>query len=609
MIRHLLVFLLLTASALAATLASDGSRADVQAKVNSASDGDTVTIPAGTFADWTTAVTITGKAIHLQGAGADRVLARSHSSIAVGTGTKVFTLITESVEAIESLKSEITNGATLRVCRPGGEIDITTHPTNWVGITGNKPWMEGTVTSLSGTTLTMNITSTNHSGTYGVWVVTRKPRTTVVMDTADGVAGLSVSEATTGSVEISGINFEQGGAAVTGGRMVNISATTNGEPVLIHDCSGYRTTAGGAVFWWYTNQGVMWNCSLNFLVASYGGALGVAQAILSGTSTWPTASTMGTADTTGKSNLYIESCDFHFCSDMIDVSDNGRLTVRKSLFNNAGVGIHGSDTGTWGARHYELYDNAFVYSSVGNESLALGGYLIPRGGTGVFTANSATNITGPWGDAGEIVFQVQQLTRSGTNGYWGSNNDTAISANSQANPTMVSSTAHGMVTGDYVRITGSNSTPTIDGYRQITRLTNDTYTVAVNVTVAGTAGKSNRVDYPAPRQVGYGYTTGTGVDGAGRNEDAVGFVGDSEPFYAWNNTGTVAVGMYDTPVEATTDADSPSDYVKASRDYFDDGTAKPGWTAYTYPHPLRSETPATPRYARPGASATLLRRR
>ncbi len=63
------VLLLLPSLALATTYNSNGSSADVQAKINSASSGDTVTIPAGTFS-WSTAVTITGKGIHLQGIGA-----------------------------------------------------------------------------------------------------------------------------------------------------------------------------------------------------------------------------------------------------------------------------------------------------------------------------------------------------------------------------------------------------------------------------------------------------------------------------------------------------------------------------------------------------------
>jgi len=64
----------------------------------------------------------------------------------------------------------------------------------------------------------------------------------------------------------------------------------------------------------------------------------------------------------------------------------------------------------------------------------------------------------------------------------------SITANSQANPTVVTSTAHGLQTGDKVTITGSNSTPVIDGLRTVTVTDADHFTVPVNVTVAGTAG-------------------------------------------------------------------------------------------------------------------------
>lgn len=51
-----------------AILASDGSSTDVQAKLNAASPGDTVTLPAGTFL-WTTAVSRTISSVKLVGAG------------------------------------------------------------------------------------------------------------------------------------------------------------------------------------------------------------------------------------------------------------------------------------------------------------------------------------------------------------------------------------------------------------------------------------------------------------------------------------------------------------------------------------------------------------
>lgn len=63
-----------------------------------------------------------------------------------------------------------------------------------------------------------------------------------------------------------------------------------------------------------------------------------------------------------------------------------------------------------------------------------------------------------------------------------------ITASSVANPTVITSTAHGLTSGDSILIVNSNSTPTIDGTRTVTVTGADTFTVAVNVTVAGTRG-------------------------------------------------------------------------------------------------------------------------
>lgn len=63
-----------------------------------------------------------------------------------------------------------------------------------------------------------------------------------------------------------------------------------------------------------------------------------------------------------------------------------------------------------------------------------------------------------------------------------------VTTNSMANPTVITSVNHGLVTGRTILITGSNSTPTIDGSRVVTVIDEDTFSVPVNVTVAGTSG-------------------------------------------------------------------------------------------------------------------------
>jgi len=96
---------------------------------------------------------------------------------------------------------------------------------------------------------------------------------------------------------------------------------------------------------------------------------------------------------------------------------------------------------------------------------------------GIADTSQDAKLTGLIRSAGAII-------RNYLNKYIGG----LIASNTLANPTVVTSIGHGLVTGDTIVIGGSNCTPTIDGSRVITRLSDDTFSVPVNVTVAGTAG-------------------------------------------------------------------------------------------------------------------------
>jgi len=99
--------------------------------------------------------------------------------------------------------------------------------------------------------------------------------------------------------------------------------------------------------------------------------------------------------------------------------------------------------------------------------------------------------------------------------------------------------------------------------------------------------------YPLPHQVGWGYVTGKTQAGTS------GVFQDSEPVYLWGNTGG---GNYDdpsileySPNECGRDAPSAAAYIVLGRDYFVN-TRKPGYTPYTYPHPLTlDEGPPDPK--------------
>lgn len=60
--------------------------------------------------------------------------------------------------------------------------------------------------------------------------------------------------------------------------------------------------------------------------------------------------------------------------------------------------------------------------------------------------------------------------------------------NTAANPTVITYANHGLVSGDQVLIEFSNSTPPIDGVYTINKITNNTFSIPVAVTTAGTSG-------------------------------------------------------------------------------------------------------------------------
>lgn len=64
----------------------------------------------------------------------------------------------------------------------------------------------------------------------------------------------------------------------------------------------------------------------------------------------------------------------------------------------------------------------------------------------------------------------------------------SITTGSPTTMTVVTSSPHGLINLDYVYISGSNSTPSIDGYQQITYVDATTFRVNATVTIAGNTG-------------------------------------------------------------------------------------------------------------------------
>jgi len=378
-------------SVAAATItATNCSAAAVQAAINAAGDGDTVVIPSGTCA-WTSGVTISGKGIKVQGGGSGRIIARSTSSIAVGSGSKTFT--TQS-------GLNISAGQTLRVSELGNRSN----------------YMEGLVASYSGTTLIINAANVGGSGTRRRWIISTPPTTTIVNNSSSLL--LNVNEDTTHHVEISGIKIANGSGS---GRRVEVNRNgASGKAVLMHDC-WLEAGTGGDLYWTDSNRGVIWNCSFDASPFSMA-QLAVHHQADEVTNSWTTPSTMGSADTTGVTNLYIEDSDFHAFIHATDFDNNARAVMRRNVYNNAAIGTHGADTSNWGLRHLEVYDSEFVFDGFSDgTTFPLNHWFFVRGGTLVVTGNIMPLITSQdYPNKPEFEVTVMNLQRSGgPNPCWG----------------------------------------------------------------------------------------------------------------------------------------------------------------------------------------------
>jgi hypothetical protein len=493
---------------------SNGSAADVQNIHNTrAHNGDTITLPSGQFT-WSTPVTIS-KAIKLEGAGAGRIIGNTKSPIAVATGTKTFVTTRSGLP--------ITEGQVLLIGKMPSSPGYP--PTNARGY-----WMKGTVTSYSGTTLVMNVTSASGTGTYQSWWIATQPRTTILNAYDNGQPGdngasplLRIEQSAAGSTELSGIRFVHGASSVSAATGVNGGWT--GPKTLIHDC-WFETGGGspsGAIFAG-TNQLLIWNCSFDDTWSQQAEAIQVA---FEGNTSWSTNSTMGMADVNGATNLYVEDCDFHAYLTAFDFDNNSRVVFRHNLLDNSTQGTHGADTSTIGVRHFELYNNELVFDSFTdcNTELDLQWFLWVRGGTGVITDNILPRITSTCsGHKGNIRFSVLNTRRdSGPYCCWAQ----------YPAPHQVG-----------------------QGY--------------------------------GPGAVFHQYTSQCGPY-SGQNHSYYTY---QEPVYIWNNSGSAgnSVGLAEDDADECGGNEHVQNFVHSGRDYIIG--AKPGYQKFTYPHPLRTGTAA-----------------
>jgi hypothetical protein len=338
-----------------------------------------------------------------------------------------------------------------------------------------------------------------------------------------------------GHVTVSGLRLVQV-SNVGGGRGFLMNAArreTTNNTVRIHDC----TFDQNGIFNWslqcLSNGILVWNT--RFIGSgSQHGMGGVIMLVGSpgNYELWRRPLTLGAQDTNGLSNTYLEDCEFLNSSiGCTDFSDNARMVFRHNIVQDAGLGSHGQETSPLGASSFEVYNNTFRISSGNPQNIAF--WVHVRGGTGVITGNDMALV--PWAGGSQILLTVMSITRSA--------NDNA-------------------------------------------------------------GGVFCPVEYPAPRQTGWSWEDNNANWGRVRGNPSLlddgnpGFFRPNgrgaklDPVYIWDNRGPGA--QADTYVvlrpfmpDQCGNGQQLSNYLQRGRDFYVDAGPKPGWTPYTYPHPLR----------------------
>lgn len=305
---------------------------------------------------------------------------------------------------------------------------------------------------------------------------------------------LTVTKNASASVRLSGFTFVSAGASP----LLIVNGDWNAEPPLIHD--NVFSVNGAEIMKYQTNGGVLYNNVFRSTRAHSNGFsddAGIQHKMDTNTANaqWSTADTMGTRDTGGKRNLYIEDNTFENMSTQgTDFDDGARVVFRYNRMVNTSFNSHGLDTSPVGVRHYEIYRNNFLYPS---PDVNQNWMIWLRGGTGVIHGNSIANIVGStWGDKQEIGLSV--------------------------------------------------------------RMAND----------GGQLGCAR--SWPAPHQLG-------------QNHNSSGAFLD--PVYFWGNTGSFAWGIREWSNNCGNDIRT---FLQEGRDFVFASSPKSGYSAFTYPHPLRS---------------------
>jgi hypothetical protein len=216
----------------------------------------------------------------------------------------------------------------------------------------------------------------------------------------------TVAKQSSGVVRVQGFSFSANNTYGTLPDPIHITGPwPSGQPVIFQNNAFAMSTAsmfsidvaGGWIFSHNTFT-ALWN-DFSFSVKD-----------LSNTNSWSTGDSIGSKDTNGLLNGYIEDNTFNGGSNgTIDCDDNCRVVVRHNIYNDSGgFNSHGKDSSPYGMRQFEIYSNSFLFPDKsctnGQNSISnINQYIWIRGATGVIFNNNFDHLSSTcWGTKTEI---------------------------------------------------------------------------------------------------------------------------------------------------------------------------------------------------------------
>jgi hypothetical protein len=215
-------------------------------------------------------------------------------------------------------------------------------------------------------------------------------------------------------VGLSGIRFNEG----TGSSNALEVVGSGSKVALVNDIffenkDRYGDSAVNNVVDWSALGGVIWNS--RWVGVGPTGA-GYGAAVINSPRGWNTPSTMGSLDTNGSVNLYVEDSSSLNSGGFFDFNYAARVVIRYNTIDGASGTSHGF-TGQTTGRHVEYYNNKFSVTTA--ERNHVGRYYWIRGGTALFTDNIVNNASEPgwYGNVSLLTSSCSETNYTCTGAY------------------------------------------------------------------------------------------------------------------------------------------------------------------------------------------------